>query len=131
MEITFEKSLFLKEIKKIYPVFIVDKSSSNTVEKIRYVDSFSFANYETEAEQVFNQTLEAFVEGDESKFPKSGSNLGFHIRPKAINGEDTFEFTNGNHITKRTFWANKDTVEAILEDKLNKGYSTNGAADLK
>ena len=31
---------------------------------------------------------------------------------------DTFEFTNGEQITKRTFWANKSIVDEIINKKL-------------
>ena len=44
--------------------------------------------------------------------------MGFHVRPKAANGEDTFQFTNGDHITKRTFWANKETVDELIDKRL-------------
>lgn len=50
----------------------------------------------------------AFKTGDEAMFPKMGAGLKFHVRPKAINGDDTFEFTNGAQITKRSFWANQE-----------------------
>ena len=52
-------------------------------------------------------------------FPKASLNKKFHIRPKAINSNDTFEFTNGELITKRTFWANKDTVDEIINKNKN------------
>lgn len=45
-----------------------------------------------------------------------GDDAGFHVRPKAKNADDTFEFTNGNQITKRTFWANKKLINTILEN---------------
>ncbi|WP_159450372.1 AIPR family protein [Clostridium merdae] len=110
----FEHSAFAKEIKRTYPVFIIDKDEDNRVIKARFIENFTFADYEEKVKKTYDLTVAAFKEGDESKFPRSSSNIGFHIRPKALNGEDTFQFTNGDFITKRTFWANKDTVENIL-----------------
>ena len=44
----------------------------------------------------------------------------FHIRPKAANMADFFEFTNGKQITKRTFWANKSTLNELIGEVLAK-----------
>lgn len=38
---------------------------------------------------------------------------------KEVNAEDTFEFSNGEFITKRTFWANKKNVYELIESKLD------------
>jgi len=56
--------------------------------------------------------------------------LKFHIRPKAKNADDTFEFSNGKEITKRTFWANKKLIKELLEKYL-KGGKTSGHDDQK
>ena len=85
----FESSKFYKEINKSFPIFVVE---------------------------VNDKTLEAFDKGDELLFPKSSEGLSFHVRPKAANSNDTFEFSNGNQITKRTFWANKSTVEGLIKN---------------
>ena len=42
-----------------------------------------------------------------------------HVRPKAANSEDTFEFTNGLQITKRTFWANRETINELIQLYVN------------
>lgn len=115
-KIEFEDSEFYKEIKKVFPVFVVKwNKDANEVVEVKIIDDFSFKNYEQEAKQVFNETKEAFKEGNESLFIKSSAGKKFHIRPKAINRDDTFEFSNGMQITKRTFWANKETVKEIIE----------------
>ena len=66
---------------------------------------------------VYNETVEAFEKGDDNLFPKSSEKKGFHVRPKAANSEDTFEFTNGLQITKRTFWANRETINELIQLK--------------
>lgn len=117
---SFDDSSFKYAIKKEFPVFVIDEDNKKThhVIDIHYIKSFSFSSFINNAEEVYNKTINAFKMGDESLFPKSTDNLKFHVRPKAINSEDTFEFTNGNFITKRTFWANKNTVEKIINEKL-------------
>lgn len=113
----YNDSIFKKEIFKEFPVFLIEKELDNDKEYINeiiFIDKFSFREYNDEAKIVYDKTLAAFEMGDTTLLPKVSDNLCFHVRPKAIDGKDTFEFTNGEQITKRTFWANKITVENII-----------------
>lgn len=114
----FGKSKFKNEILKKFPVFVIEYTKENNIDKIQYIPEFTFQSYEKKAEKVFDITIEAFFKGDELSFPKTSDDLCFHVRPKAINSKDTFEFTNGEQITKRTFWANKSTVETLVDNFL-------------
>ena len=86
------------------------------IKNIGLIEEFSFKSLEEEAKNVYDKTIEAFKEGDETKFPKMSDKLSFHVRPKAINSDDTFKFTNGIEITKRTFWANKETMNKLIDE---------------
>lgn len=112
----YKDSRFYKDINKNFPVFVIKwKDSERTkIEELLYFEKFSFSTFDTEAKVVYDRTVEAFKKGDSLMFTKSSENLGFHIRPKAINKQDTFEFSDGKLITKRTFWANKTTIEVLL-----------------
>ena len=119
--VQFEQSKFQKEIIKQFDVFVIEYIKSDEIEiinKINYIKNFSFESYKEDAKKVFKKTLDAFYKGDELLFPKASENISFHIRPKAKNNMDTFEFTNGEQITKRTFWANKSIVDEIINKKL-------------
>ncbi len=119
--ISFSDSAFAKAIERVFPVFVVEKDdeeSKHKASQIHIIEAFSFEKFKAAAEKVFNQTFEAFQLGDESMFPRSGDGCRFHVRPKAVNAEDTFQFTNGKLITKRTFWANKDTIEQLIDEAL-------------
>ena len=118
----FEKSKFKKEVLKEFPVFVIEKKlnkDKEEIDEIKYIPNFSFKTVEQQAKLVFEKTIDSFYKGDILLFPKSSEDLDFHVRPKAKNGNDTFEFTNGEQITKRTFWANKSTVEKLIDDFLN------------
>lgn len=118
----YSESAFAKAIERTFPVFVIDKDdeyNKHKVSNISLIEEFSFKKFKEDAEKVFNQTLLAFKSGDESKFPRSSDGCRFHVRPKAVNAEDTFQFTNGNLITKRTFWANKGTVEQLINESLS------------
>ena len=121
---SYEKSSFCQEIRKEFPIFVIDwikdDEGERYVDKIRYFDRFSFINLEEKAKLVYERTIDAFIKGDENELPQMSEDLDFHVRPKAINAEDTFEFSNGKQITKRTFWANKNTMNELLE-KLSDG----------
>lgn len=119
----FDESKFKAEICKKYPVFVIDFLGDNTISKFTYIKDFSFIMYIDEAKKVYEKVVYAFEEGNEKMFPKSSDHMGFHIRPKAVNANDTFEFTNGERITKRTFWANKDTVNEIVKTKIKEKES--------
>ena len=117
-EIKYEESLFKKEIEKNINLFVLDKENEK-IKDIHFLPGFTFSAYNENAKKVFEKTLNAFKIGDETLFPKSSNNISFHIRPKALNAEDTFEFSNGTQITKRAFYANKETIAEILEKRLN------------
>lgn len=120
--ISFEESSFKKEIMKEFPIFIIDwelTEEKRKVDEVYFVENFSFKKLEQDAKTVFERTIKAFEDGDENSLPKMGEGLSFHVRPKAINAEDTFEFSNGKQITKRTFWVNKNTMNELLESVMN------------
>ena len=118
-EISFDNSLLKQELEKETILLVIDKNDTK-VENIEVLNDISFRDYETEAKEVFEKTKKAFKEGDESLFPKSSDDCGFHIRPKAATSDDTFEFSNGKEITKRTFYANINTLEDLIAKKQGK-----------
>ncbi len=116
--LSFDNSQFKKELEKKTLLFVIDKDKKESrVDNVEVFEDFSFENYENEAKEAFEMTLKAFEDGDENLFPKSSDDHKFHIRPKALNADDTFEFSNGKEITKRTFYANIDTLNEIIRNR--------------
>lgn len=120
----YDQSLFHTEIKKAYPVFVLDfeesTDSAKKIKSIEFIPEFSFAEKTEQAKIVYDKTVKAFERGNEDLFPKVSNENEFHIRPKAANANDTFEFTNGEQITKRTFWANRVTVNELIKESIDK-----------
>lgn len=120
--VEFENSRLKEEIEKRFPVFIAiwsekgGEEEGTLIQNMELIEEFSFEKYLDDAKKVFDKTKEAFEQGDDTMFVKSGADLKFHIRPKGANSDDTFEFSNGMQITKRTFWANKETIKALIEE---------------
>ena len=63
---------------------------------------------------MYNKTKDAFDKGDENAFVKSNDNLKFYVRINTSNDNETFEFSNGEQISRRTFAAKKETVKELL-----------------
>lgn len=120
LNIEYENSKFKKEITKEFPLIVIYVNrKDNSKADLYCINNFSFSTLEKEAILVFNKTIEAFNEGEENLFTKESDKMKFHIRPKASTSADTYEFTNGNFITKRTFWANKDTIKDLINKYKN------------
>ncbi|MGM2754036.1 DNA mismatch repair protein MutH [Bacillus cereus group sp. Bce019] len=118
--LTFENSIFKKEVEQPFILVVFYEEDNSEVSKITVIKNFNFSAYLEKAKKAFEETIEAFRIGDSQKFPKSSQKDGaFHIRPKARNSKDTFEFTNGEQEVRRTFWANKDTVLGIINSLQN------------
>lgn len=121
--ISFDDSKFKQFLENEFPLFVLDNEIKEDKRKeivdVHFIEKFTFKKYIEDGKNVFVQTINAFQEGDETLFPKVSQKLNFHVRPKAINASDTFEFSNGNNITKRTFWANKDLINKLITDSIN------------
>lgn len=106
---SFEESTFYREISKDYNLFTID----NENEKIEHT-KINFSGYLEDARYIYNEVIESFKECDEDRLPSSSLERGFHIRPKAIDSNDVILFSYDKYITKRTFWANKATMNDLL-----------------
>lgn len=117
----YQNSAFREAVQKTFTLFVIywdkDKEQINDIE---YYSDFSFKDFDEKAKVVYEKTVEAFEKGDYNLFPKTSQNLSFHIRTKAIDANDQFMFSNGEFITKRTFWANKNTLQEILKNLSDK-----------
>ncbi|MFC6176638.1 hypothetical protein ACFQAV_07280 [Companilactobacillus huachuanensis] len=115
----FNKSNFFSQLKREYPIFIIYYSNNLKINNIEYMKMFSLNPNKSESlgESVYYKTIDAFKKGDIKEFPKVSDHKKFHVRPKARNGNDTFEFTDGTEITKRTFWANSEYIQELIESK--------------
>lgn len=114
----FEQSLLYKELQKSYPAYIIFLDQDKKVKQVKLIADFSISiadDWKENASQAFDDTKEAFIQGNADLFPKISDEIGFHIRPKAANGNDTFTFSNGEDITRRTFWVNSNYIQQILE----------------
>lgn len=115
----FKDSILRKELSTKYNIYIVDLDESNEIQKVQLKDNFDFkllSNYENEVKVSYEATIKAFELGNIEYFPKANKETKVHVRPKAQNKDDSFLFTNGEHLTKRTFWITKYYIEDLLKE---------------
>nr|WP_315527143.1 hypothetical protein [Carnobacterium maltaromaticum] len=115
LQFSYEDSYLKKAIEEKFNLFVITIDKDKNIIDLELFEDISFIKYTEKAKIVFNKTLEAFKSGDADLFIKPSDQLSFHIRPKALNSQDTFAFTNGDQEIKRTFWANKETISDLIE----------------
>ena len=115
----FKDSILREELSAKYNIYIVDMDESNEIQKVQLKDNFDFkllSDYENEVKESYEKTIKAFELGNIEGFPKANKETKVHVRPKAQNKDDSFLFTNGEYLTKRTFWITKYYIEDLLKE---------------
>ena len=116
----FEDSTLKKMLEKDYNIYLFILNKDGDVVEIRFIPEFNFKilgeskEDDSQVEELYNQTVDAFIEGEVSMFPTSTTNT-IHISTKAMTKDDAFLFTNGEYLTKRTFRISKGHVQKIIE----------------
>ena len=94
-----------------------DSNSKQSITNITIKHDFNFNLLDKNSEkvqQLYKETINAFIEGETSKFPSVNRGDIIYVQPKAINKEDLFLFTNGEQLPKQTFWISKDNINNII-----------------
>lgn len=113
-DLKFENSHFHKYIVLDYYLFVYFEE-----EEIFKLIKFNFKKYENDAKAVYEKVVDKLREDDYS-FPKQSDNLSFHVRPKALDSNDKIIMPNETKEVKKTFWANKETMNEIIKESLKK-----------
>lgn len=119
----FYDSSFYYEITKPVIYVIFKKTSDNTIlHDIVILDILKDERILKNAEIVYNHTRRLYLSGNVKEvsiknniynFKKISDNLDFHVRPKALNSNDTYITPYGERITKQAFWLNNSTFLEI------------------
>lgn len=120
---TFSESTLYNELIKKYNIYVIDVEEDSTgkelITHITIKRDFNFnllAEYSEKVQQLYKETINAFIEGETSKFPTVNNGDIIYVQPKAINKEDLFLFTNGEQLPKQTFWISKDYIKNIINN---------------
>lgn len=120
---TFSESTLYNELIKKYNIYVIDVEEDSTgkelITDITIKRDFNFNlldEYSEKVQQLYKETINAFIEGETSKFPTVNNGDIIYVQPKAINKEDLFLFTNGEQLPKQTFWISKDYIKNIINN---------------
>ena len=120
---TFSESTLYNELIKQYNIYVIDVEEDSTgkelITHITIKRDFNFNlldEYSEKVQQLYKETINAFIEGETSKFPTVKNGDIIYVQPKAINKEDLFLFTNGEQLPKQTFWISKDYIKNIINN---------------
>ncbi|MDK8523132.1 AIPR family protein [Granulicatella sp. UMB5615A] len=114
----FLDSKLYEELIKKYTLFLVFQEKGS-VSKVELLKDFQFhildeENYDENIksiENIYEQTILAFVEGDRYGFPKLQDENLIFVRPVSSDKHDKFLFTDGSELPKQTFWINNKYLE--------------------
>ncbi|WP_454380685.1 hypothetical protein [Streptococcus sp. Marseille-Q6379] len=120
---TFSESTLYSELDKKYNIYVIDveedRNGKQSITHITMKRDFSLNMLDEEnsekVERLYKETINAFIEGETSKFPSVNNGDIIYVQPKAINKEDLFLFTNGEQLPKQTFWISKDYINNIIK----------------
>ena len=114
----FLDSKLYEELIKKYTLFLVFLEKGS-VSKVELLDDFQFhildeENYDENIkniENIYEQTILAFVDGDRYGFPKQQDENLIFVRPVSSDKHDRFLFTDGSELPKQTFCINNKYLE--------------------
>jgi DNA mismatch repair protein MutH len=99
----------------LFAVFQKQKDSNEIVFK-----KFLFWNFPmkdmSEAENVWNKTIDCINEGRYEDMPKMSDNDIAHVRPHGKDSNDTSETPQGTQEMKKSFWLNAKYIQKALEN---------------
>lgn len=125
----FSNSILYEELNKSYNIYLLD-FEEDKLTNVTFFENIKFdllENFEKEVKKSYTDTIEAFITGDISKFPKANKETKVHVRPKALSKDDSFVFTDGESLTKRTFWITRYYLnDFLLEKEKEKEQEKNG-----
>lgn len=119
----FAESTLYSELTKNYNIYVIDveedSNGKESITKITIKRDFNFNLLDENSEkvqQLYKETINAFIEGESNKFPSVNNGDIIYVQPKAINKEDLFLFTNGEQLPKQTFWISKDYIKNVINN---------------
>ena len=120
---TFSESTLNSELIKKYNIYVIDveedSNGKESITKITIKRDFNFNLLDENSEkvqQLYKETINAFIEGESNKFPSANNGDIIYVQPKAVNKEDLFLFTNGEQLPKQTFWISKDYIKNVINN---------------
>lgn len=125
----WEDSTFGNYLRETRFLFVVYKFDADDVLRLRGCQFWNipYEDLEVEVRSVWEKTKQVLIDGLEvtiqngirkNNFPKSSENRVSHVRPHALNAEDTYELPDGRQYPKQCFWLNNTYIYEQLDEKI-------------
>ncbi|WP_368386871.1 hypothetical protein [Streptococcus salivarius] len=114
----FEQSILFKELKSGYNLYIIDIDDKKRIDHITLLRDFDFNLISSdELHKAYDSTVKAFIEGNPYLLPNIRTHK-VYLRQKGIRKDDSFLFSNGEQMTRRTFCISSSYINNLLNSRL-------------
>lgn len=125
----WDNSTFGNYLRETRFFFIVFKFDENNILRLKGCQFWNipYDDLETDVKNVWEKTVSVLKDGlkveivngkRRNNFPKASENRVSHVRPHAINADDTYELPDGRQYPKQCFWLNNTYIYSQLRDDL-------------
>lgn len=125
----WEDSTFGNYLRETRFLFVVYKFDSDNVLRLRGCQFWNipYEDLEVEVRSVWEKTKQVLIDGLEvtvkngvrkNNLPKASENRVSHVRPHALNAQDTYELPDGRQYPKQCFWLNNTYIYEQLDEKI-------------
>jgi DNA mismatch repair protein MutH len=125
----WEDSTFGNYLRETRFLFVVYKFDENDVLRLRGCQFWNipYQDLEVEVRSVWERTKQVLIDGlhievingrQTNNFPKASENRVSHVRPHALNAQDTYELPDGRSYPKQCFWLNNSYIYEQLNDEI-------------
>lgn len=129
VEEEWEDSTFGNYLRETRFLFVVYKFGKDDVLRLRGCQFWNipYNDLEVEVRSVWERTKRVLLDGLEvtiengvrrNNFPKLSESRVSHVRPHALNSQDTYELPDGRQYPKQCFWLNNTYIYEQLEEKI-------------
>lgn len=131
IEEKWEDSTFGSYLNETRFLFVVYKFDENQVLRLKGCQFWNipYNDLNKEVYSVWEKTRQVIREGlqvtqkngkNSNNFPKTSENPVCHVRPHAINANDTYDLPDGRKYSKQCFWLNNSYILAQLNEEFIK-----------
>lgn len=117
---------YLRETRFLFVVYQYDRDDVLRLKGCQFWN-MPYEDLEHDVKSVWEKTKQVLIDGLDiqiingkrhTNFPKASENRVSHVRPHAINAQDTYELPDGRQFPKQCFWLNNTYIYDQLNDEL-------------
>lgn len=114
---------YLRETRFLFVVYKFDENQELRLKGCQFWN-IPYDDLEGNVREVWEETKKVLIEGlqiveingrQHNNFPKASNNRVSHVRPHALNKNDTYELPDGRYYPKQCFWLNNAYILSQLE----------------